>query len=305
MSTCTETAPCFACLRCAIQLANLIPEAAKKAARAHPSADDFGPLPPAPKQERRYLGASSIPTIYEAFKSHVATLPDGSRVELPAGTVLREGTLPPEIEPTEPRTLGEQLHEEHDRAAHADGSPCLCDPAEGAILADLTERVGLPREMAPSVGPACNDPNHAPTDWGPNMRSDWLCGSCGTWTKNPKGTRTTFDRTIRPEHMPPPGLEDGAVLATVGPEGAIVPADPDPWLAGLTITTANAIRSGIDRGLPAKAGVAAVIAAFQAGVDMAIDPPRCTGKRPANAGTTGIECDDTTCPRHGTLKPRT
>ena len=83
----------------------------------------------------------------------VATLPDGSRVSLPAGTVLREGTLPPEIEPTEPRTLGEQLHEEHDRAAHADGSPCLCDPAEGAILADLTERVGLPREMAPSATP--------------------------------------------------------------------------------------------------------------------------------------------------------
>ena len=84
---------------------------------------------------------------------HVATLPDGSRVELPAGTVLREGTLPLEIEPTEPRTLGEQLHEEHYRTAHADGSPCLCETAS-AILADLTERVGLPREMAPSVEPA-------------------------------------------------------------------------------------------------------------------------------------------------------
>ena len=94
MSTCTETAPCFACLRCAIQLANLIPEAAKKAARAHPLGGRFRP---APKQERRYLGASSIPTIYEAFKSHVATLPDGSRVELPAGTVLREA---PTSEPT-------------------------------------------------------------------------------------------------------------------------------------------------------------------------------------------------------------
>lgn len=79
----------------------------------------------------------------------VATLPTGERVELPAGTVLREGTLPPEPEDDRP-TLGEQ------------------------ILADLTERAGLPR-----------------------------------------------------------------------------------------------------------------------------DPPRCTGKRPANAGTTGIECDDYACDVHG------
>ena len=66
-------------------------------------------------------------------RPHVATLPTGERVELPAGTVLREGTLPPEAEDDRP-TLGEQIHDEHDRA-----------------LRNLTERVGLPREMAPSV----------------------------------------------------------------------------------------------------------------------------------------------------------
>jgi hypothetical protein len=126
---CTEVAPCFACLRCTIRLLNLIPEAARKADAAIPSADGggrwtsnpqkpdhytFGPLPPVPKEERRYLGASSIPTIYEAFKPHVATLPTGERVELPAGTVLREGTLPPDAEDDRP-TLGEQIHEEHER----------------------------------------------------------------------------------------------------------------------------------------------------------------------------------------------
>ena len=134
----------------------------------------LGPLPPAPAVERHLVGLAHHPTIWEVAGPVVATLPTGERVELPAGTVLREGTLPPEPEDDRP-TLGEQ------------------------ILADLTERASLPREMAPSV-------------------------------------------------------------------------EPDPWLRGLTITTANAIRSGIDRGLPAKAGVAAVIAAFQAGVDMAIPP---------------------------------
>ena len=36
--------------------------------------------------------------------------------------------------------------------------------------------------------PADECPAHAPTDWGPSMRSDWFCATCGTWTKNPKGT---------------------------------------------------------------------------------------------------------------------
>ena len=143
-------------------------------------------------------------------RPHVATLPNGVRVELPAGTVLREAPTPiqlasaeeerailpratrvkvrsragaptvvtieddagrtirlahvgaaeamrygepPEIET---KTLGEQIHDEHDRKTHADGSCCVCDPAP-TVLADLTERVGLPREMAPSV--TAYDPN--------------------------------------------------------------------------------------------------------------------------------------------------
>ena len=151
----------------------------------------------------------------------VATLPTGERVELPAGTVLREGSGGRAYEPTiiamrEPRPVCCKAAIECSAlnwqplvpswqmtwgcVQHCPfcGAPLLT-PGVDPVLADLTERVGLPREMAPSV-------------------------------------------------------------------------EPDPWLRGLTITTANAIRSGIDRGLPAKAGVAAVIAAFQAGVDMAIPP---------------------------------
>ncbi len=86
----------------------------------------LGPLPPAPAVERHLVGLAHHPTIWEVAGPVVATLPTGERVELPAGTVLREGTLPPEPEDDRP-TLGEQ------------------------ILADLTEHVDLPREMAPSV----------------------------------------------------------------------------------------------------------------------------------------------------------
>ena len=165
--------------------------------------------------------------------AHVATLPTGERVDLPAGTVLREGTLPPvatpqenfaalkrmypnlagtyeraaakheiapwdvteeqlweecpalrPVDPDEPKPLGEQLHDEHDRA-----------------LRELTERVGLPREMAPSV-----------------LRVGGVPIA--------EVTSVRFERTVRAENVPPGMLEDGAAFATVGPAGATIPADP-------------------------------------------------------------------------------
>jgi len=87
--------------------------------------------------------------------AHIAALPTGERVELPAGTVLREAPLCPRCNGTGSIETGNN------------DLPCDCPagarawfnvatkggsrPKQGAeILADLTERVGLPREMAPS-----------------------------------------------------------------------------------------------------------------------------------------------------------
>ena len=187
-----------------------------------PSADGGGQWTPDPEKPDHYtFGPLSAERTITLTAPHVATLPTGERVELPAGTVPREGTGGRAYEPAiiamrEPRPVCCKAAIECSAlnwqplvpswqmtwgcVQHCPfcGAPLLT-PGVDPVLADLTERVGLPREMAPSV-------------------------------------------------------------------------EPDPWLRGLTITTANAIRSGIDRGLPAKAGVAAVIAAFQAGVDMAIPP---------------------------------
>lgn len=171
---CTEAAPCFACMRCAIRLLNLIPEAARKTEAPIPAADGGGQWTPAPEKPDHYTFGPLSAERTITLTTFTATLPAGKRVHLPAGTVLRGGD------------------------------------------------------------------------------------------------RITFERTIRPEHMPPPGLEDGAVLATVGPEGAIVPADPDPWLAGLTLAAYNAARSGLDRGIGAKAGLAAMMTAYTTGVERAI-----------------------------------
>lgn len=121
--------------------------------------------------------------------AYVATLPTGERVELPAGTMLREGTGAIDHSHLLACARGVvdfATHEPIDgplmrallsalRAACGDsiedvalraGPPEPMSPAwinaqfrevtqaEGeAILADLTERVGLPREMAPSEWP--------------------------------------------------------------------------------------------------------------------------------------------------------
>lgn len=59
-------------------------------------ADDLilanGPYPPMPAVERRLVGLAHHPTIWEVAAPMIATLPNGSRVALPAGTVLREGS---------------------------------------------------------------------------------------------------------------------------------------------------------------------------------------------------------------------
>lgn len=61
---------------------------------------------------------------------------------------------------------------------------------------------------------------------------------------------------------------------TVLKEGELAPSvDADPWLDALTLTVANAVLSGLERGVPSKEGVARIAAAFQAGVDLAIPPP--------------------------------
>ena len=197
-------------------------------------------------------------------RPHIATLPTGERVELPAGTVLREGTLPPvatpqenfaalkrmypnlagtyeraaakheiapwdvteeqlweecpalrPVDPDEPKPLGEQLHDEHERA-----------------LRELTERVGLPREMAPSV-----------------LRVDGAPVA--------EITSIRFERTDRAENVPPGMLEDGAILAVVGLEGA-PSATPiiDAWRAAgepavMTFTAEEAARlTGIEATFP-------------------------------------------------------
>ena len=60
------------------------------------------------------IGPLSTERTVNLTAAFIATLPTGERVELPAGTVLREGTLPPDAEDDRP-TLGEQIHEEHER----------------------------------------------------------------------------------------------------------------------------------------------------------------------------------------------
>lgn len=48
-----------------------------------------GPFPPMPAVERRIIGPAHYPAIWQAFVPLVATLPDGTQISLPAGTVLR------------------------------------------------------------------------------------------------------------------------------------------------------------------------------------------------------------------------
>ena len=85
-------------------------------------------------------------------RPHIATLPTGERVELPAGTVLREGTLPPEAEDIRP-TLGEQIHDEHNHKLAAEEEiarkaaqigPASYDRARGRISFKPVEVVEAP-----------------------------------------------------------------------------------------------------------------------------------------------------------------
>jgi len=135
--TCTESAPCFACARCVRTMANVLRDdpnvrahmtgvetrpawkpAWKHAAEAGepiPSADGGGQWIPDPEKPTHYtFGPLPTESTINLTAAHIATLPTGERVELPAGTVLREGTLPPDAEDDRP-TLGEQIHEEHER----------------------------------------------------------------------------------------------------------------------------------------------------------------------------------------------
>lgn len=187
---CTEAAPCFACLRCSIRLLNLIPEAARKADAAIEAADGGGQWTPSPEKPDHYtFGPLSAERTITLTANFVATLPTGERVELPAGTVLREGTGAVDHKHLLACARGVVDHDVAQaltgpvahallsalRAACGDsiedvalraGPPEPMSPAwinaqfrevtqaEGeAILADLTERVGLPREMAPSEWP--------------------------------------------------------------------------------------------------------------------------------------------------------
>ena len=79
--------------------------------------------------------------------------------------------------PAEARVSYLELPAPVDECHHC-GAP---SPGDVCRYCNTVHRMGPPRA-------ACDDPAHAPTDWGPSMRSDWFCATCGTWTKNPKGT---------------------------------------------------------------------------------------------------------------------
>lgn len=51
---------------------------------------DLGPLPQAPKVGTRLIGLHHHPTVHEVVATQTATLPDGSTVTLPTGTMLRD-----------------------------------------------------------------------------------------------------------------------------------------------------------------------------------------------------------------------
>ncbi len=179
---CTEAAPCFACLRCGFKICNILRDS--PTVRAHMTGIETLP-------EWKHA-AEAEPTTYAAWidpgraasltKPHVATLPTGERIELPAGTVLREGT---------------------------GGDPDIIATAVDLLRRAFDENARLREE-------------------------GWLQG------------------------------------------------DADPVYAEITAFLAEHEEPNLTErvGLPR-------------------EPPRCTGKRPANAGTTGIECDDYACNVHG------
>lgn len=161
--TCTESAPCFACARCVRTMANVLRDDPN--VRAHMTGVETRPAwRPAWKRAAeaggslRGDGAEGTITIkaeagtVHIDRPHIATLPTGERVDLPAGTVLREGTLPPEAEDDRP-TLGEQLHDEHNHKLAAEEEiarkaaqigPASYDRARGRISFKPVEVVEAP-----------------------------------------------------------------------------------------------------------------------------------------------------------------
>ena len=99
---CTESAPCFACMRCGFKICNILRDS--PVVRAHMTGIETLPAWKHAAEAGGLLrGDGSDDTItikseagaVHINRPHIATLPTGERVELPAGTVLREGTRAP------------------------------------------------------------------------------------------------------------------------------------------------------------------------------------------------------------------
>ena len=163
--TCTEAAPCFACLRCFVALTNTL--ATDPNVRAHMTGIETRPAwEPAwkhaaeangllPSADAYRVGPLSTERTITLTAAHVATLPTGERVELPAGTVLREGTGAIDHRHLLACARGVVDH---------DAAQALTGPVAHALISalraacgdsieDVAVRAGLPREMAPSATP--------------------------------------------------------------------------------------------------------------------------------------------------------
>ena len=162
---CTEAAPCFACLRCFVTLTNIL--ATDPNVRAHMTGIETRPAwEPAwkhaaeangllPSADAYRVGPLSTERTITLTAAHVATLPTGERVELPAGTVLREGAGAIDHRHLLACARGVVDH---------DAAQALTGPVAHALLSalrvacgdsieDVAQRAGLPREMAPSEWP--------------------------------------------------------------------------------------------------------------------------------------------------------
>jgi len=146
-------------------------------------------------------------------RPHIATLPTGERVELPAGTVLREGGGG--IDPAKLLQRIKDLQDDRSKQ-HAE-----------------IERLRA---------------GHA------SMGGAFLDG---------------FNEGVKAARAEAAGGMAAATIAEALRLVAVAGGTP-PELAGLTLAAYNAARSGLKRGTSAKAGVAALMSAYTAGVERAI-----------------------------------
>lgn len=199
---------------------------------------------------------SAEPTIH-LTSAHVATLPTGERVGLPAGTVLREGTGG--LDPAHLLACARGV-------VDFDAQDPLVGPIAHGLLSALMSACGdMLEDVALRAGPEA-------------LKRIWIGGEDGGEDGNEGALAHSLEalraaskagqRATLQVHV-----EEATEAVGMPQELAPTPSvDADPWLDALKLTTANAILSGLERGVPPKEGVARITAAFQAGVDLAIPP---------------------------------